>query len=74
MVLALWVLSPCLLLYARMARSYSMQLAVALLTIYAAFKWIERPQSGRWLLATAALRSRFYMSRSSMDNRSNKND
>jgi len=51
MVLALWVLSPCLLLYARMARSYSMQLAVALLTIYAAFKWIERPQSGRWLLA-----------------------
>ncbi len=28
-----------------------MQLAVALLTIYAAFKWIERPQSGRWLLA-----------------------
>jgi len=49
MVLALWVLSPCLLLYARMARSYSMQLALALLTIYAAFKWMERPQSGRWL-------------------------
>ena len=49
--LSLWVLSPCLLLYARMARSYSMQLALALLTIYAASKWLARPQSPRWLLA-----------------------
>ena len=51
MFLALWVLSPCLLLYARMARSYSMQLALALLTIYAASKWLSRLQSPRWLLA-----------------------
>ena len=36
MFLALWVLSPCLLLHARMARSYSMQLALASLAIYTA--------------------------------------
>jgi hypothetical protein len=51
MFLALWVLSPCLLLYARMARSYSMQLALALLTIYAAVEWVKKPQSTLWLLA-----------------------
>lgn len=51
MFLALWVLSPCLLLFARMARSYSMQLALALLTIYAALEWSKRPQSKLWLLA-----------------------
>jgi hypothetical protein len=51
MFLALWVLSPCLLLFARMARSYSMQLALALLTIYAAVEWIKRPQTTLWLLA-----------------------
>jgi hypothetical protein len=45
MFLVLWVLSPCLLLFARMARSYSMQLALALLTIYAAVEWMKRPQS-----------------------------
>jgi len=42
--LALWVLSPCLLLFSRMARSYSMQLALALVTIYAALKWMTSPQ------------------------------
>jgi hypothetical protein len=51
MFLSLWVLSPCLVLYGRMARSYSMQLALALLTIYAASKWLARPQSPRWLFA-----------------------
>jgi hypothetical protein len=49
--LLLWVLSPCLLLYARMARSYSMQMALALLTIYAASKWMARPRSPRSMLA-----------------------
>ena len=53
MLLALWVLSPCLLLYSRMARSYSMQLALALVTIYTALKWMARPQSPRWMLAYA---------------------
>src|SRR5258706_13692255 len=51
MFLALWVLSPCWLLYARMARSYSMQLALALLAIHAALEWMKRPQSILWLVA-----------------------
>src|SRR5438552_1723761 len=34
-VLGLWVVCPSLLLYARMARSYTMQLALALIAIYA---------------------------------------
>ena len=51
MVLALWVLSPCLLLYSRMARSYSMQVALALITIYAASKWLEQARSPRWFVA-----------------------
>lgn len=51
MFLALWVLSPCLLLFARMGRSYSMQSALALVTIYAAVEWIKRPQGALWLLA-----------------------
>jgi hypothetical protein len=49
-VLALWVLSPCLLLYARMARSYSMQLALALLSIYAALQWADQPRDWRRFL------------------------
>ena len=54
MFLALWILSPCLLLYARMARSYSMQLALAVLTIYAALEWMKRPKSILSLLALSA--------------------
>jgi hypothetical protein len=49
--LALWVLSPCLLLHARMARSYSMQLALALLVIYTAPQWAEQPRNWKRLLA-----------------------
>src|SRR5437879_5751201 len=37
--LLLWTLSPCFLLYARMARSYTMQVTLALLAIYAAMHW-----------------------------------
>ena len=37
--LALWVLSPCLLLHARMARSYSMQMALASFVVWAALRW-----------------------------------
>ena len=48
---ALWVLSPCLLLHARMARSYSMQLALALLAIYTALQWAEQPRNWKRLLA-----------------------
>ena len=51
MFLALWVFSPCLLLHARMARSYSMQLALASLAIYSAPRWAEQPRNWKRLLA-----------------------
>jgi len=60
-VLALWVLSPCLLLYARMARSYSMQLALAMLAIAAAVRWFEQPRSmGRLLTYALAVTALLY--------------
>jgi mannosyltransferase len=43
--LALWTISPCLLLYGRMARSYSMQLFVACLAVYAGCRMLEAPAS-----------------------------
>jgi hypothetical protein len=49
MFLALWTLSPCLLLYARMARSYSMQIALASLVIYSAPLWAEQPRNWKRL-------------------------
>src|SRR5262249_21329028 len=52
--LALWVLSPCLLLHARMVRSYSMQLALASLAIYTALHWAEQPGNWKRLLAYVA--------------------
>jgi len=39
--LALWTLSPCLLLYGRMARSYSLQLLLAALALEAAARWLD---------------------------------
>ncbi len=57
--LAVWTLSGCLLLYGRMARSYSMQLFVGVLAIYAAMRWLERPVEWRrglgYVAASAAL-------------------
>jgi hypothetical protein len=44
MFLALWVLSPCLLLHSRMARSYSMELALASLAIFTAAQWAKEPR------------------------------
>ena len=58
MFLALWVLSPCLLLHARMARSYSMQLALASLAIYTALQWAEQPRNLKRLLAIRWLERR----------------
>ena len=52
--LALWVLSPTLLLYSRMARSYSLQLFAAILAAYAAVAFLRDPRSRRWLLAYVA--------------------
>jgi hypothetical protein len=51
MFLALWVLSPCLLLHVRMALSYSMQLALAPLAIYAALECAEKPNDWKRLTA-----------------------
>jgi hypothetical protein len=66
MFLALWVLSPCLLLHSRMARSYSMQLALALLAIYTALLWTEQPRNWKraaaYLLASGALLYTHYLS------------
>lgn len=50
----LFALSPCLLLYGRMARSYSMQLAIALIAFAAALRWIENPRSVFRMAAYAA--------------------
>ncbi len=45
--LALWTLSPTLLMYSRMARSYSLQLAVSAVALAWAWKLIQRPKSLR---------------------------
>jgi hypothetical protein len=52
--LTLWTLSPCLLLYGRMARSYSMQLFVGCLAVYAASRMLEAPASRLWIALYAA--------------------
>jgi hypothetical protein len=66
MFLALWALSPCLLLHARMARSYSMELALASLAIYTAPQWAEQPRNWKRVLAyvgsSAALLYTHYLS------------
>lgn len=45
--LALWCLSPALLLYGRMARSYSWQIVAALVAFWAAQRVLERPSPAR---------------------------
>ncbi len=52
--LALWCLSPMLLMYSRMGRSYSLQLFIATLTIYFALRLIAEPSSNRRALAYSA--------------------
>jgi hypothetical protein len=54
MFLASWALSPGLLLHGRMARSYSMQLAIAPVAIYSGLQWAEQPRNWRRFLACAA--------------------
>jgi hypothetical protein len=53
LTLSLFAFSPCLLLYGRMARSYSMQTALALLALGMLLRWMRKPHS--WLLASGAL-------------------
>ena len=45
--LALWVASPCLVLYGRMARSYALQALVALVAIRYAVDWLREPENRR---------------------------
>jgi hypothetical protein len=45
LALSLFALSPCLLLYGRMARSYSMQAALVLLALGMLRRWIEKSNS-----------------------------
>jgi hypothetical protein len=63
--LALWAVSPCLLLYSRMARSYSLQLLLALLVCWSALRLRDKPEAwGRlaaWVACMAALLYTHYL-------------
>jgi hypothetical protein len=61
MFLALWVASPCLLLYCRMARSYSLQLLLG--TVAAGLIWSTAEKPARWRTAalTAVLAALLYV-------------
>src|SRR6185369_13753290 len=48
--LALWTLSACLLLYSRMARSYSLQVLGFIVVCWAAWRWSEEFDSWKKLL------------------------
>lgn len=50
----LWTLSPFLLLYSRMARSYSLQLVLAAVALRAGWLLVRKPRSATLLLAFAA--------------------
>jgi hypothetical protein len=52
----LWALSPCLILYGRMGRSYTLQLFLASLTIYWGLRVIREPARRRaqWIYAGCA--------------------
>ncbi len=59
--LALWCLSPCVLLYGRMARSYSLQALLSLLVFAAAAECRAAPSRvKRWALLAAALAALLY--------------
>lgn len=59
-VLTVWVMSPCLLLYSRMCRSYSLQVLVSILAAGCILNYAEhRTRKWRWLL-TATLAAALY--------------
>ena len=61
LALAIFALSPCLLLYGRMARSYTMQTALALLSIALLVRWMQDPRSvARALWALVGIISLLY--------------
>jgi hypothetical protein len=45
--LGLWVLSPCVVLYARIARSYTLQLLLGIIALRLAWKWLKEPDNLR---------------------------
>jgi uncharacterized membrane protein len=51
LALALFALSPCLLLYGRMARSYTMQTALAIAAVALLERWMRDPRALRWAAA-----------------------
>jgi hypothetical protein len=53
--LTLWALSPCVLLYARMARAYSMQVLLFVLAFAAAWTLLRQPRGLRPVLVFAGL-------------------
>lgn len=63
--LALWTLSPTLLLYSRMGRSYSLQLLGAAVAMYAAWKFLQSPASNskarRYVIALTVLLYTHYL-------------
>ena len=50
----LFAFSPCLLLYGRMARSYAMQTALALLAVALLERWMRDPRAPRWAVTGGA--------------------
>ncbi len=54
LVLILWVTSPCLLLYARIARSYTLQLLLVVVAIRLAHDWLRDPGSRRFQIGYVA--------------------
>jgi hypothetical protein len=53
-VLLLWAFSPCMLLFGRMARSYSLQTLLTVLAIWAVLRFAEESSSWKRLAALAA--------------------
>jgi hypothetical protein len=58
--LALWCSSPCLLLYARMCRSYSLQALVAVIAVGCLLRCLERPGRRDVVFLSAALLAAIY--------------
>jgi hypothetical protein len=58
--LLLWTLSPALLLYGRMARSYSLQVLLASLALYAGWRYAGRASPRAWLAYVAAATALLY--------------
>jgi len=54
LALSFFALSPCLLLYGRMARSYSMQMALVLVSLAMLRRWMSQPRSLRFAVASFA--------------------